>query len=54
MFMEVFGVPPTSFVERGSRSHKFFDGNLVKIKPNSKGKIRRPNSKPIELILSAC
>jgi dual specificity tyrosine-phosphorylation-regulated kinase 2/3/4 len=54
MFMEVLGVPPPSLIQKGSRSNKFFDGNLVKIKPNSKGKIRRPNSKPLDVQLSAC
>jgi dual specificity tyrosine-phosphorylation-regulated kinase 2/3/4 len=47
MFMEALGVPPDSLIETGSRSHKFFDGSLVRIKPNSKGKIRRPGSKTL-------
>jgi hypothetical protein len=54
MFIEVLGAPPSSIIERGSRSSKFFEGNLVKIKPNSKGKIRRPNTKPLEMFLSEC
>ena len=54
MFMEVLGVPPASFIEQGSRSHKFFEGNMPKIRPNSKGKLRKPNSKSLELILNEC
>ena len=54
MFMEVLGVPPLSFVEKGSRSHLFFEGRLARIKPNSKGKVRKPNTKPLEMILQTC
>lgn len=53
MFMEVLGVPPDSLVERGSRSHKFFEGNMVRVRPNSKGKIRRPGSKTLETVLGS-
>lgn len=48
------GVPPQSLIERGSRSIKFFEGNLPRVKPNSKGKIRRPGSKSIESLLCEC
>lgn len=54
MFMEVLGVPPKQMIHRGTRAHKFFDGDMVKIKPNSKGKIRRPNTKSLEYILQSC
>jgi len=52
--MEVLGVPPNSLIERGSRSNKFFEGKFPKIKANSKGKIRKPNSTSIEMILVDC
>lgn len=54
MFMEVLGVPPASLIERGTRSSKFFEGALPRVKPNSKGKIRRPGSKSLETVLSPC
>lgn len=54
MFMEVLGVPPLHLIQKGGRSGKFFEGSLPKIKANSKGKIRKPHSKSIELILSDC
>jgi hypothetical protein len=54
MFMEVLGVPPGALIERGSRSSKFFEGKLPKIKANSKGKIRKPGSKSIEMVLCDC
>ena len=54
MFMEVLGLPPYSMIEKGTRSHKFFDRNIPKIKANSKGKIRKPNSKSLDSILAGC
>ena len=54
MFMEVLGVPPPSLIQQGSRSHKYFDGGMVKVKPNSKGKLRKPNTKSLEAILGSC
>ncbi len=54
MIMEVLGIPPASLVEQGSRSNKFFDGFLPKLKPNSKGKLRRPGSKSVDLLLGDC
>jgi dual specificity tyrosine-phosphorylation-regulated kinase 2/3/4 len=54
MFIEVLGVPPDSLIQQGSRSHKFFEGGLVRLKPNSKGKIRRPASKSLETVLAGC
>ncbi|KAI9208582.1 kinase-like domain-containing protein, partial [Polychytrium aggregatum] len=41
--MEVKGLPDASFVDCGSRKKKFFD-NGPKLKPNSKGVIRRPGN----------
>jgi len=51
MFMEVLGIPPVHMIDQGSRSHKFFEGSFPRIKANSKGKIRKPSSKSLELIL---
>ena len=51
MFMEVLGAPPPTFIEQGSRSHKFFDGTMPKIKMNSKGKLRKPGAKSLSQIL---
>jgi hypothetical protein len=52
MFMEVLGVPPPSLISKGARSGKFFEGTFPRIRANSKGKLRKPNSKSIEIILS--
>ncbi|TPX30352.1 hypothetical protein SmJEL517_g06068 [Synchytrium microbalum] len=52
--MEVRGVPDWSFVERGTRRKLFFDSNgQPRLIPNSKGKKRRPSSKPITSVLRA-
>lgn len=47
-------MPPLTLIEKGSRSNLFFEGRLAKIKPNSKGKIRKPNTKPLEMVLQSC
>ncbi|TPX41400.1 hypothetical protein SeLEV6574_g06107 [Synchytrium endobioticum] len=52
--MEVRGIPEWGFVERGSRRKLFFDSNgQPRLAPNSKGKKRRPNSKPLQSLLRA-
>lgn len=51
MFMEVIGMPSEDFIKRGSRTNRFFEGGYAKIKPNSKGKIRKPNTRPLEKLL---
>ncbi|KAJ1549044.1 Dual specificity tyrosine-phosphorylation-regulated kinase [Cladochytrium tenue] len=50
--MELMGVPPSPFVDRGSRKKLFFDshGN-PRIFPNSKGKKRRPAAKSLGSVL---
>lgn len=52
--METLGPPPASFIERGSRSAKFFDNYQPKSIPNSKGKLRNPSSKPLIKKLKGC
>lgn len=54
MFMEVLGVPPPILIDQGSRASKFFERGLPRLKPNSKGKIRKPNSRSLEMLLSEC
>lgn len=51
MFMEVLGVPPPTFIEKGCRSKKFFIEDKPKIKPNKKGVLRKPSSKCLREIL---
>ena len=46
--MEIKGVPPVELLEVSTRKHLFFDGNLPKIVPNSRGKKRIPGSRKIE------
>ena len=46
--MEIKGVPPVELLEVSTLKHLFFDGNLPKIVPNSRGKKRIPGSRKIE------
>lgn len=52
--MEVIGVPSEEIINRGSRSHKFFDGYKPKVIPNSKGKLRTAGAKTINKKLKNC
>ena len=46
--MEVIGLPPRSLIAKATRRKVFFDDDYEPIlKPNSRGKIRRPGSKPL-------
>jgi len=51
--MEVKGVPPRSMIVMASRRGKFFDDDYTPlVNPNSKGKIRKPNTKSLEKLLN--
>lgn len=46
--MEVIGLPPRSLIAKATRRKVFFDDDYHPIiKPNSRGKLRRPGSKPL-------
>ncbi len=50
--MEVKGVPPRSMIVMASRRKVFFDDDYRPLQnPNSKGKIRIPNTKSLEKLL---
>lgn len=52
--MEVKGVPPRSMIAAASRRKVFFDQDYKAIPtPNSRGKVRYPNSKSLAYILQA-
>lgn len=53
--MQAKGVPPNEILSLATRRSLFFDdSNQPIIVANSRGKKRRPNSKPLYLILSKC
>ena len=46
--MEVIGLPPRSLIAKATRRKVFFDDDYEPIlKPNSRGKVRKPASKPL-------
>lgn len=50
--MEINGLPPVELLRRGKRAHLFFDSDGLPIPvPNSKGKIRMPNTKYLHEVL---
>jgi dual specificity tyrosine-phosphorylation-regulated kinase 2/3/4 len=50
--MEVKGLPPDELMAKATRRKMFFDSNLKPIvKPNSKGKVRLPNSKHLSEVI---
>ena len=50
--MEVIGLPPRSLIAKATRRKVFFDDDYNPIiKQNSRGKMRKPSSKPIESII---
>lgn len=50
--MEVKGVPPRSLIVLATRRKVFFDDDYNPITtPNSKGKVRKPNSKNLEKMM---
>lgn len=52
LIMEICGVPPDDVLEQSTRKHLFFtEDNLPNLKPNSRGKLRKPNTKSIASVL---
>lgn len=50
--MEIKGVPPNSVLAKSTRRHLFFDeSNSPILKENSRGKVRRPNTKTLNGVL---
>ncbi len=50
--MEVTGLPPRSLIAQATRRKVFFDDDYNPIiRPNSRGKVRKPGSKPLDMIL---
>ena len=50
--MEVKGVPPRSMIVMASRRKNFFDDDYNPlVNPNSKGKVRKPNTKSLQKLL---
>ena len=45
--METRGIPPPNILEISTRKKLFFDGNVPKIIPNSRGKKKYPNTKSL-------
>lgn len=51
--MEIKGMPPRSMIVMASRRKIFFDDDYSPIiAPNSKGKVRKPNSKNLEKLMN--
>jgi serine/threonine protein kinase len=51
--MEVKGVPPRSMIVMATRRKIFFDEDYSPIiTPNSKGKLRKPNTKNLEKLMN--
>ncbi len=51
--MEVKGLPPRSMIVLASRRKVFFDDDYQPLAtPNSKGRIRKPNSKTLEKLMN--
>jgi dual specificity tyrosine-phosphorylation-regulated kinase 2/3/4 len=51
--MEVKGVPPRSLIVMASRRKVFFDDDYKSLEtPNSKGKVRKPNTKELRRIMA--
>ena len=54
LMMEVKGVPPRSVLARATRRRVFYDDDYQPIiVPNSKGKIRTPNSKNLTTLINS-
>ncbi|CDH53260.1 dual specificity tyrosine-phosphorylationregulated kinase 2 [Lichtheimia corymbifera JMRC:FSU:9682] len=52
--MEIQGVPEKHLIEKATRRKVFFDSNgLPRISPNSKGRKRRPGTKPLSQALKS-
>ena len=54
LMMEVKGIPPRSVLVKSSRRKVFFDDDYRPLKnPNSKGKIRQPNTKSLAKMMKS-
>ena len=52
LIMEIWGAPPDSILEQSTRKNLFFDNNNNPVlKPNSRGKLRKPNTKSLSSVL---
>jgi dual specificity tyrosine-phosphorylation-regulated kinase 2/3/4 len=52
MIMEVKGIPPRSVLARSTRRKVFFDDDYQPIiVPNSRGKVRMPNTKNLQTLI---
>jgi dual specificity tyrosine-phosphorylation-regulated kinase 2/3/4 len=52
--MEVIGLPPRSLIAKASRRKVFFDDDYNPIiKANSRGKLRKPGTKPLSEIIKS-
>jgi dual specificity tyrosine-phosphorylation-regulated kinase 2/3/4 len=52
LIMEINGIPPDDVLEEATRRHLFFDDeNNPNLQPNTRGKIRRPNTKTLSGVL---
>lgn len=50
--MEYLGVPANEMIHYSKKRNKFFDENMVPLRiPNTRGKIRMPNTKKIKKFL---
>jgi hypothetical protein len=51
--MEVIGVPPRSLIAKSTRRKVFFDDDYIPvIKVNSRGKLRKPASRTLDMLLN--
>lgn len=52
LILEICGIPDNYVLEMSTRKNLFFDeNNQPTIKPNSRGKVRKPNTKSITSVL---
>jgi dual specificity tyrosine-phosphorylation-regulated kinase 2/3/4 len=52
LIMEIWGIPEDYILEQATRKSLFFDeSNKPSLKPNSRGKLRRPNTKSLTSVL---
>lgn len=51
--MEVIGVPPRSLIAKATRRKVFFDDDYnPMIKVNSRGKLRKPGTRTLDMLLN--
>jgi len=51
--MEVLGIPPAHLIEKAPRKKLFFEDDKPKLVPNSKGKVRQPDSLNLATVLNS-